>query len=155
MKKTPFLFLLILPLLLCACAPKGSPLAFFEKDFRLVGSFSLPSLSLRGECAVNKEGDGCITLLAPESLCGVTLYKKGSEVRFTLNGVSVTTKDTRLFDFFALKNATVAERKKDRETVFLVAVTEQGRFEVTLSADGTPQRIVTDGGALTVETVLP
>lgn len=155
MKKTLIPFFLILPLLFCSCAPKGAPLAFFEKDFRLVGSFSLPALSLRAECALTKEGNGRITLLSPESLCGITLYKEGDEVRFTLQGISVTTKDTRLFDFFALRNATITERRVDRETVFLVAENENGRFEVTLSSDGSPQRIVTDGGELTVESILP
>ncbi len=155
MKKTLILLALILPLLLFGCAPKGSPLAFFEKDFRLLATFSLPALSLRGECAVNGDGDGVITLLAPESLCGVTLYKEGNEVRFTLKGVSVTTKDTLLFDFFALKNATLTEKRKDGENVFLVGVGEKGRFELTLTAEGVPHRIVTDGGTLTVESVLP
>ena len=154
MKKTFFL-LLILPLLLFGCAPQESPLTFFEKDFRLVATFSLSSLTLRGECAITQTGESKITLLEPESLCGVTLYKEGDGVRFTLNGCSVSTKNSLLFDFFEASGARITERKKDGENVFLVAENQKGRFEITLSSDGSPQRIVTDGGVLTVESILP
>ncbi len=154
MKKTLFL-LLILPLLLFGCAPQKSPLAFFEKDFRLMATFSLSSLTLRGECAITQTGESKITLLEPESLCGVTLYKEGDGVRFTLNGSSVSTKSTLLFDFFEPNGARITERKKDGENVFLVAENEKGRYEITLSPDGAPRRIVTEGGTLTVEELLP
>ena len=155
MKKTLLFPLLILSLFLSACAPKGSPLAFFEKDFRLLAAFSLPKLSLTGECSIRQNGDGSIRLLSPESLCGVTLYKRGNEVSFTLGGVSLTVEDTRLFDFFALQNATITARKEDRETVFLVGNGEKGSFEITLRTDGVPRHIVTAAGELTVQEILP
>ena len=155
MKKIFFLFVLILPLLLSSCTERGAPLAFFEKDFRLVGTFSLPSLSCEGECAITPGGNGSIRLLSPPSLQGMTLYKEGEAVRFMLHGITVVTKDTRLFDFFALQGATLTAREKDGENVFLEGETAKGRFSLTLSPDGTPLCIETEQGRLAVQEILP
>ncbi len=155
MKKTFFLFVLTLTLLLSSCTTGDTSLAFFEKNFRLIGTFSFPELSMEGKCAITPSGDGSIHLLSPESLRGITLYKEGNTVRFTLHGIAVTSKDTRLFDFFALQGATLTSRRQDRETVFLEGETAGGSFSLFLAPDGTPQKIVTEDGSFTVKEILP
>ena len=154
MKKITLLFFLLLSLLLSACAPKSSPLAFFEKEFCLLARFSFPSLTAEGECRLSPSGNGSICFSSPDSLRGITLYKEGDRVGFTLQGISVTARDTRFFDFFALKGATVTARRQDRENVFLEAETAVGRFRVTLLANGAPTEIVTEDGRLTVLEIL-
>lgn len=155
MKKIFFLLLLILTLVFSSCTPGGSPLAFFEKDFRLTGTFFLHELSFLGECAITPSGDGSIRLLSPDSLQGITLYKEGDAVRFSLHGISVVTKDTRLFDFFALRGATLTSRRQEGETVFLEGETAKGSFSLSLLSDGTPTEILTEHGRFTVKEILP